>query len=52
MAEPVKGTPVLTGKAARDFIRYMKNSKPDPEKRRRLEKALKTHSKIVQLDAS
>lgn len=35
MAKPIKGSPVLKGRAADDFLVYLKNAKPDAEKRKK-----------------
>ncbi len=52
MAEPARAVIPLEGKAARDFLRYMKTSKPDPRKLERLKEAAKTHARIINLDAT
>ena len=42
----IQGIPVLTGKAAEEFIAYLKAAKPDPEKGRIIARAKETHRKI------
>ena len=50
MAKPIEGTPVLKGKAAQDFVEYLRKAKPDPKKRNALEKALAFHKSVEVID--
>ena len=51
MAKPIEPTPVLTGKAAREFEeRFLTNVQPDPEKAKRHKQDIQTHkgTRVVQ----
>ena len=52
MAEPARAIAPLEGKAAQQFLKYMKTSKPSQKKLERLKEAAKIHDSITNLDAA
>ena len=46
MGQTIKGEGVVVGKAAIALKRALENPKPDPEKVRRLEEAIRFHSRV------
>lgn len=50
MAKPIEGTPVLKGKAAQAFAKYLRESKPDPKKTAQLKKDLAFHKTVKVID--
>lgn len=50
MAKPIKGVPVLKGKIAKDFAKYLRESQPDAKKRAQIKNDLAFRETVEVID--
>lgn len=46
MGKPLKGNPILTGRAAKEMLQYLAAAKPDAEKQEKSQADLEFHRKV------